>query len=61
MREIAARLRLLVRGMDILARSTGDEFVLAGEVGEDDEAVHLARRIIEMLSQPFRLEGKRYS
>ena len=58
MREVAARLRLLVRGMDILARSTGDEFVLAGEVESEEEASHLARRIMASLGQPFRLEGR---
>ena len=58
LRETAVRLRQLVREMDTLARSAGDEFVLVGEVGNEEEAAHLARRILEILAQPFRIEGR---
>ncbi|MFA6313357.1 MAG: diguanylate cyclase, partial [Sterolibacterium sp.] len=58
LRETAERLRQLVRGTDTLARSGGDEFVLVGEVGEEDEPAHLARRVLEALAQPFRLADR---
>ena len=58
LRETTERLKGLVRGMDTLARLGADEFVLVGEVGEAQEAASLARRIMEALSRPFRVEGR---
>lgn len=56
--EIAERLRRLGRKMDTLARSGGNEFVLVGEVAKEEEVIQLARRVLETLSQPFRIEDK---
>ncbi|MEN6587053.1 MAG: EAL domain-containing protein [Sulfuricella sp.] len=58
LRETAERMRHLVREMDTLARSGGDEFVLVGEVAEEEDAAFLARRIMLTLSQPFLIEGR---
>ncbi|BCB27455.1 hypothetical protein SKTS_23410 [Sulfurimicrobium lacus] len=57
LRETAERMRHLVRETDTLARSGGDEFVLVGEVAEEEDAAYLARRIMLTLSQPFLIEG----
>jgi len=58
LREAAERLRGLVREMDTLARSGGDEFVLVREIAEEEEVVHLAERILETLAQPFLLKDR---
>lgn len=59
---VAARLRRLVRPGDLIARLGGDEFALviepdaAAQPGLSSEtAAHLARRIITVLEQPFKL------
>ena len=59
---VAARLRSLVRPGDLIARLGGDEFALVvlpdvgAQLGLTSEtAAHLARRIITVLGQPFKL------
>ena len=57
--EVATRLKSLLRETDVLARFGGDEFAViqAGERSQREAAKLLAERIIEMLRQPFDLEG----
>ena len=58
LREVAKRLIATVRDSDLVARLGGDEFAVV-QVGaaETGEAARLADRIIEALSEPFRIEG----
>lgn len=52
--EVAARLRSITRGEDILARLGGDEFVLVvDDLEERDEVRGIATRVEEMLHQPI--------
>jgi diguanylate cyclase (GGDEF)-like protein/PAS domain S-box-containing protein len=56
---VGERLLACVRPGDTPARLGGDEFaVLLDEVGDADEAVAVARRVVETLEQPFPL-GRR--
>ncbi len=54
LKKVAKRLRGIVRGKDILARLGGDEFaVLLAAIVNIEEAVEVAKRIIDILKQPF--------
>jgi diguanylate cyclase (GGDEF)-like protein/PAS domain S-box-containing protein len=54
--EIAARMRCVTRGEDILARLGGDEFVLVvDDLEERDEVRGIATRIEEVLHQPIQV------
>ena len=56
--HVARRLERGVRPGDTIARLGGDEFaVLVGNVGDADEAAHVAERIQKQLSAPITLEG----
>ena len=60
--EAALRLEACVRETDTLARIGGDEFVIIQTAVQQVGAVELlARRIIDVLEQPFELEGERVS
>jgi diguanylate cyclase (GGDEF)-like protein/PAS domain S-box-containing protein len=57
LRVAARRIEGCVRGDDVVGRLGGDEFaVLCSGVGET-EALEIARRILEALKEPFRLDG----
>ena len=57
---IGQRLRRLVRGSDLVARLGGDEFVLALDgVGEGPELEKRLRFILDGVSRPIELDGKR--
>ncbi|MEO8157004.1 MAG: PAS domain S-box protein [Betaproteobacteria bacterium] len=58
LKQVAARLTAVVRASDTLGRLSGDEFavVLMGLRGTDD-AILVARKIIEAFGKPFNLEG----
>ncbi len=58
LKQVAARLTAVVRASDTLGRLSGDEFavVLMGLRGTDD-AILVARKIIEVFGKPFNLEG----
>ena len=56
---VAERLRQHVRETDILARLGGDEFaVVQTEVQKPDEVTVLANRLVEVLSEPYEIDGQ---
>ena len=58
LQEVAKRLRSCVRETDTIARVGGDEFVIVAEdLDQPTDAVHLARRICQLLSMAFKVEG----
>jgi diguanylate cyclase (GGDEF)-like protein len=58
LRDASRRLRELARGGELVARLGGDEFaILTPQVQNLDDAVRLGRRIVEVVSRPFHLEG----
>ena len=59
LRVAATRLRSVVRGGDTVARFGGDEFVIvATDLSERDEAVVVARRILDALGLPVEVAGR---
>ena len=50
--EMASRLGALTRGVDVVARFGGDEFVAFAEVDNEDDALEMAERIRKGLSLP---------
>ncbi len=50
--EMATRLTAMTRGVDVVARFGGDEFVALAEVDHEDDAVDMAERIRAGLSKP---------
>ena len=58
--EAAIRLEACIRETDTLARIGGDEFVVIQTAVQDVGAVEfLARRILDVLEEPFELDGER--
>lgn len=49
----ANRLKSILRESDTIARIGGDEFILLGEIDEENDAVKLAERILEDFRHPF--------
>ena len=56
LRQVAARLRALVDEGDTLSRYGGDEFMLLLPDTDAESAVHLAERILDAITQAFRVE-----
>ncbi len=57
LQEMANRLTAMTRGVDVVARFGGDEFVLFAEVDHERDAVEMAERIRSGLSEPLAVEG----
>ncbi|WFP61640.1 EAL domain-containing protein [Mesorhizobium sp. WSM4904] len=58
LKEVASRLRQVVREDDTVARLGGDEFVIIQrEAGQPVEATALAQRVIDALSAPYVVDG----
>lgn len=55
--EVADRLRQAMRGGDLVARFGGDEFVVASDTGSVHDALRVANRILQVLSDPVVLNG----
>ena len=61
LKECMQRIRKSIRSSDILGRLGGDEFLLIMENLENvDAPIHVARKIIEVINHPFRIEGEWY-
>ncbi len=54
---IAEKLKLCVRPHDIISRLGGDEFTILLSIKEDGDAIHVAERIQQNLSVPFKLDN----
>ncbi len=60
--EVAQRLNLSLRASDTVARTGGDEFLfLLEEVATRDDALAVAQRVIEEISQPFEIDDAHVS
>ncbi len=58
LQAVSDRLRGAVRAQDILARLGGDEFIiLLSDVVQIEDAARVAEKTIQLLAQPFALEG----
>jgi diguanylate cyclase (GGDEF)-like protein len=58
LQQVAARLKTIVRDSDTAARLGGDEFTfILNDIGSDDNACAVAQKIIDILSDPFDLNG----
>ena len=59
--EVGSRLQSTVRETDVVARLGGDEFAIIqeGSASQHEDAIALALRIINAISQPFDLNGHR--
>jgi diguanylate cyclase (GGDEF)-like protein/PAS domain S-box-containing protein len=60
LKEVARRLLATVRESDTVARLGGDEFAIIadGNTANPDNAVHLARKILDVMTLPFYIEGQ---
>ena len=63
LKEMAQRLKSSLRETDVLARLGGDEFAIMQSADKDQraEAIALAVRIIDIVAQPFDLDGRKVS
>jgi diguanylate cyclase (GGDEF)-like protein/PAS domain S-box-containing protein len=57
LRQVAARLKPALRHNDVLARLGGDEFAVVHDAGGGVAAETLASRIIELIAEPFLVNG----
>jgi diguanylate cyclase (GGDEF)-like protein len=59
LKRVADRLRATVRDTDLVARLGGDEFaILVSNHTNDEKALVLAKRIVEVVGRPYIIEGK---
>ena len=60
LRQVADRIKGALRETDVLARLGGDEFAIVqvNDVTKGDSAQTLAARIIELVDEPFAVDGK---
>ncbi len=58
--QVVDRLSQKLRGDDLLARWAGDEFcLLLGERTSESTAVAIAERLLEVIAEPFTLDGRK--
>lgn len=58
LRQLAGRLRSVLRASDTVARLGGDEFVIVAQgLRFEDDALSLGRKILERFNQPMLIEG----
>lgn len=61
LKELAKRLKKVVREQDIIARLAGDEFtILLTDLEDYEEVVSVVKRIITAGSEPYILQGKEF-
>lgn len=59
LRHVAKRLKHSMRANDVVGRRGGDEFVIiTGALGNDDDALKIARKVIQILNKPFNIQGQ---
>ncbi|WP_029655600.1 diguanylate cyclase domain-containing protein [Marinobacter daepoensis] len=59
LRHVAKRLKHSMRANDVVGRRGGDEFVIiTGPLGNDNDALHIARKVIQVLNKPFNIKGQ---
>ncbi|GAA2724928.1 putative bifunctional diguanylate cyclase/phosphodiesterase [Cellulomonas aerilata] len=59
LRQVSARIAGAIRGHDVAARLSGDEFaVLLPDVGDPLAADSLGRRVVACFQSPFRIDGR---
>ncbi|MDO8680160.1 MAG: diguanylate cyclase [Acidobacteriota bacterium] len=58
LKMVAGRLESTIREGDTVARLGGDEFVILVRLSGADEAVQVAMKVIEAVSQPYVVEGQ---
>jgi len=56
LQQVAPRLRSVVRGPETVARLGGDEFAIVMPAADPEAATLLARRLLDAIEQPFRVE-----
>ena len=58
LKEVSRRIRAALRQSDMLARISGDEFVMVLEdVTDEDAPEHVARKILDEIRRPFTIEA----
>lgn len=58
LKEVACRLKSVVRASDLVARLGGDEFAITLEqVADVSQSIHVAEKVIAQVAQPLQLEG----
>ena len=59
LREMARRLKSLLRETDVVARLGGDEFAImrTGATNQREEAIDLARKVLSTVAKPFDFDG----
>ncbi len=61
LKEVAARLGGCAREIDTVARLGGDEFtVILEDVSHPDQAVLVAQKVLDVLVEPFQLDGREF-
>ncbi len=60
LKEIAGRLRSMVRASDIVARMGGDEFVVLVQEAAPHQVAVLARKILSAIARPIEILGQGY-
>ena len=56
---VSARVRAVLREADTVGRMGGDEFVvLAPDIGDVEDAVHVAQKVREAIREPVHIEGR---
>lgn len=59
LKGVSSRLKKSIRNSDTVARVGGDEFIVVlDSIGSDENATHVAKKIIAALSAPFDLKGE---
>ncbi|HEY9202033.1 MAG TPA: EAL domain-containing protein [Gammaproteobacteria bacterium] len=54
--QLALRLRNKLRDEDTVSRISGDEFILLFSTQTDNNALHLAEKLLQLIAQPFYIE-----